>query len=275
MFGHIFYHQTMRKLVVGFGSLFNDITIVRTDSTGAEKERIKVPLNYGPKAKYIVRMKQDPNLLRDVALTVPRMSFEIQNVEYDGSRKLQTITRNVRTKDQTTKLVQFTPVPYNINFELGILCKHQDDALQVVEQILPFFTPDFTYTYFAIPTMDIKHDIPIVLNNVSHEDIYDGDFTARRVLTWTLSFTSKAYIYGPIKEDGVITKIQVDQLIPAGDVDDPVVRSETPRVARETITPDPPTATADDDFGFMIDFEEFDDGLKYNPVSGVDEDPPI
>lgn len=265
----------MRKLVVGFGSLFNDITVVRVDNSNVERERIKVPLNYGPKAKYVVRMKQDPNLDKDVAITVPRISFEIQDIQYDGARKLPSINKNVKTKDNQTKYVQFTPVPYNVNFELAVMAKHQDDALQIVEQIIPFFTPDFTYTYHAIPQMGIKHDIPIVLNDVSHEDIYDGDFTARRVLTWTLSFTAKAYIYGPIRENGVITKIQIDQLVPVGDIDDEAVRAETPRIARQTITPDPPTAGPDDNYDFMIDFEEFDDGLKYNPVTGNDEDPPV
>jgi len=275
MFGHIFYHQTIRKIVVGFGSLFNDITVIRRYENGNEKERIKIPLNYGPKAKYIVRLNQDPEIDKGVAITLPRISFEIQGIEYDGSRKLKTIQRNIKSNDQSTVLSQFTPVPYNINFSLSIMSKHQDDSLQIVEQILPFFTPDFTFTYHAIPDMDIKHDIPIVLNGVSHEDIYDGEFVQRRALTWDMDFTAKAYIYGPITDRELITKVQVDQLIPEGDIRDPEVRANTPRSIRHTITPDPPSATIEDDYDFMIDFEEFDDGLKYNPVTGNDEEPPI
>ena len=201
-----YYFSSIRKYVTLFGSLFSDIAITRTDAAGNVTSLIKVPITYGPKEKMLARVNQDPNIDRQTAIILPVMSFEMEAFEYDGNRKLQTTNRIavIDPDDKAKNKYQFNPVPYNIKFKLSILVKNAEDGSKIVEQILPFFTPDWTTTVHLIPEMNVVMDIPLILNNVVLEDVYDGDFKDRRALTWVLDFTMKAYIYGPVKATKII-----------------------------------------------------------------------
>jgi len=206
MFRQTFYFQTIRKYVTLFGTLFDDITIERTDSSGNMTELIKVPITYGPKEKMLARSIQDPNIDRQTATpTMPFMSFEMTNFSYDSSRKLNTINRVAYTTSDANKLsYQYSPVAYNIGFRLYVMIKNAEDGTKIIEQILPFFTPDWTTTVHLIPELNIIHDIPIILNAVQQEDTYSGNFAERQALIWTLDFTLKGYLYGPVKTASII-----------------------------------------------------------------------
>ena len=189
-----------------FGTLFNDIHITREDGEGNLVDLLKVPLSYAPKEKMLVRFESDPDIDRPFAALLPRMSFEMVDMTYDTARKLHTVGRSV-VKDSIdiNKLkYQYNPVPYNIRFRLHVYVKNAEDGTKIIEQILPFFTPDWTTTVRLIPEMDIVMDIPVILDDISIEDSYDGNFDKRRALIWTLEFTLKGYIYGPIKKTGII-----------------------------------------------------------------------
>ena len=206
MFGQNFYFQTIRKYVALFGTLFNDIHITTTDKNGNQVAFIKVPITYAPKDKMLARIQQDPNIDRPTAtITVPIMSFEMVSTSYDSDRKLPTINRSASKSANNNILnYQYNPVPYNFGFRLYIMVKNAEDGTKIVEQILPFFTPDFTVTVQLIPQMNETKDIPIIMNNISHDDTYSGDFKERQVLTWTLDFTLKGYLYGPVKTSKII-----------------------------------------------------------------------
>ena len=247
MLGQQFYHETMRNVIVAFGTLFNNIHLVRKNNSGSIIQTMKVPLAYGPKQKWLRRLDQDPSLDSKVAITLPRLGFEIQNLSYDTTRKLNRVQRFRKVKssaENSGKLdSQYMPVPYNLDVELYVMAKQSDDALQIVEQILPFFQPDYTLTINDMADMGIKRDIPIVLNSVSYEDSYRGDYAERRAIIYTLAFTSKFYLYGPVTSAKVIKTVQVDQYT------DAKVNAPT-REQRYTVTPNPASASADDDFGF-------------------------
>ena len=231
MFGTYFYHQTSRKMVVAFGSLFNNIEVRRTDSSNAVVEVIKIPLSYGPKDKMLVRISSDPNLNPKVALTVPRMGFELTSMTYDGARKLNTMNRNVK-KGTTGLKKQYQPVPYNWDFSLYVFVKNAEDGTQILEQILPFFTPDFTVTMNLVSSMTEKRDIPLVLNAVSSEDTYEGDYASRRSIIWTLSFLMKGFLYPNVVDNAkVITDVTVDTHLMSAVAADPeyiVMEDSTP-----------------------------------------------
>ena len=266
MLGQQFYHETMRKVVVAFGTIFNNINIVRKNNSGAVTQSMKVPLAYGPKQKFLARLREDPNLNKKVALTLPRVGFEISGISYDSTRKLNSIQKIKKTnssEDGKTISSQFMPVPYNMDFEMVVMAKSSDDALQIVEQILPFFQPDYTITLNDNTAMGTTRDVPIVLNNVAYEDSYDGDFNERRVLTYTLTFTSKFYLYGPVVDQKVIKQVQVDQY-----TDMPV--NAPKREQRYTVTPNPITADADDNFGFNETSSFFEDAKNFDETSGTD-----
>ena len=200
MLGHTFYHNTIRRYVILFGTLFNDIHINREDTSQGVTRAIKVPISYGPKEKMLARLDADPDLKRP-AIVLPRMSFELTDLNYGPTRKLNTIGKIVAANpdDTNSAKYQYTPVPYDLNFILSIAVKNADDGTRILEQILPFFTPSWNSTVDLIPELGIKLDIPIVLNAVSSEDSYEGDFEARRSIVWTLSFTMKGYIFGPTR----------------------------------------------------------------------------
>ena len=308
MFGTYFYHQTSRKMVVGFGTLFNTLEVQRTNSSGDVTEVLKIPLSYGPKDKMLTRISADPNLNPKVALTVPRMGFELTSMTYDSARKLNTMNRNV-AKGTTGLKKQFSPVPYNWEFSLYIFVKNAEDGTQILEQILPFFTPEFTVSMTLISSMSVKHDIPLVLNSVTSEDTYEGDFATRRSIIWTLSFTMKGYLYPNIVDNAkVITDVTVDThlmseavsaepvyiisedstayttnnlILNSHEVDDATrirILSEASQeaaaagatVSRANVVPVDTDALDDEDFGFSETFSFYPQGVTYDPVSGTD-----
>lgn len=217
MFGHQYYHGILRKYVIAFGSLFNDIVVQRFDKNGNRIQSIAVPIAYGPKEKFLVRLRQDPNLDRDIAIQLPRIGFEMQQVIYNPQRKLQSTIRNVqksRTADGNVMRSQFAPVPYDINMLMSIFVKNADDGTQIIEQILPFFTPEWTIQMRHVPEMSQVHDVPVVLNSVTIEDTYEGDFDSRRSLVWNLDFMMKGYLFGPVSQVGVIKRTLIDFYVP-------------------------------------------------------------
>ena len=308
MFGTYFYHQTSRKMVVAFGTLFNTIEVRRTNSSDEVTEVVKIPLSYGPKDKMLTRISGDPSLNPKVALTVPRMGFELTSMTYDNARKLNTINRNVK-RGTTGLKKQFNGVPYNYEFSLYIFVKNAEDGTQILEQILPFFTPEFTFTMTLISSMDIVHDIPLVLNSVTSEDTYEGDFATRRSIIWTLSFTMKGWLYPNIVDNAkVITDVTVDThlmskaadiepiyiiaedstsysvnnlILDNHEIDDSTrirILSEESKdastagatVSRTNVVPVDTNALEDDDFGFSDTFSFFPHGVTHDPVSGTD-----
>ena len=219
MLGVTYYHQTIRKYVAVFGTLFNDLNIERTNASGTVTEKVKIPLAYGPKQKWLLAMSDTTASRKVTATRSPRMGFALTSVDYDSVRKLNTVGKNWAANSSlsttTSLLTQFNPVPYNFAFDLFILVKNAEDGTQILEQILPYFTPEFTVTVNTIPDMGIKADIPIVLNSSSVADEYEGDLATRRTITWTLSFTLKGYIYPDIKSSSIIKTIEVNFRIPA------------------------------------------------------------
>ena len=266
MLGQQFYHETIRNIVIAFGTMFNDIQLIRKDNSGTITQTMKVPLAYGPREKFLVRLREDADLTKQVAITLPRIGFEIKNLAYDSARKMSRVQRFKKVKGANTKQLdtQYMPVPYNLEFELYIMAKQSDDALQIVEQILPYFQPDYSLTINDMADMGITRDIPIVLNSIGYEDSYDGDFTTRRALIYTLSFTTKFYLYGPVTSAKVIKTVQVDQYTDLPD-------KSPKREQRYKVTPSPSTADADDDFGFNETVSFYQDAQGYNPETGEDD----
>ena len=267
MFGTHFYNEGLRKLTIAFGQLFNNIVLQNTSSTGAITKRIRVPLAYAPKEKFIVRLEQQANLQsdREVSITLPRLGFEITGLSYDSTRKLNKMNKTIRVKNnEEGKKTNFnyTPVPYNINFSLYSFTATAENGLQIIEQILPFFQPEYTVKMNVVPELSLVRDIPIILNSVNYEDTYNGEFTQRRAVIYTLSFTAKTYLYGPMSNQKVIKTAQADL---GASTDTPLTRDE-----RIIVVPNPTTADADDDFGFTTTLSFFTDGKRYNPSSDSD-----
>ena len=267
MFGTHFYNQSLRRLTIAFGQIFNNIVVQTKSSTGAVTKRMRVPLAYAPKEKFIQRLEQQANLDkgRTFAIVLPRMGFELKGLKYDATRKLNKMQKTVRVRgtDSTVHNFNYSPVPYDISFNLYSFTATAENGLQIIEQILPYFAPDYTVTINAIPELNIKRDVPIVLDDVQYEDSYDGDFNKRRAVIYTLSFTAKTYLYGPMAQSKVIRKTQADL---GTSTDAPLSREE-----RIIVIPNPESADADDDFGFTTKISFFDDTKKYNPTTGDDE----
>jgi len=267
MFGY-FYNESMRRMTIAFGQLFNNIQIKRKDSNDSVIQSIRVPLAYAPKEKFLTRLDQQPDLdSREFAITLPRMSFEISTIEYDASRKLNRLQKFKKVKtgaEGKTLDFNYMPVPYNISYTLNVFTATAEGGLQIIEQILPYFQPDYTVTVNAIPGLDIKRDVPIVLNGVNYEDSYSGDYTTRRAVIYTLTFTAKTYLFGPAQTQGVVKKVQADLY---SDTD----RNNKAREERIIIEPNPTSADADDDFGFTTTIESYTDGKKYNTTTDSDE----
>jgi hypothetical protein len=204
---NVYYHGIIRKCIVGFGSLFSDIYIDRREGdsvTGTVIQRLQIPLAYAPKEKWIVRLDQDTSLENNVYTTLPRMSFEITGYNYDPQRKVNRM-QQIKCGDGTGAVsTMYTPVPYNLDISLYILTKTQEDGLQIIEQILPTFTPEYTLSINVVPDMSVKIDVPIILNSVSVQDDYDGDFQTRRFVTHSLNFQMKMNLFGPISNNDVI-----------------------------------------------------------------------
>ena len=264
MLGKYYYHQIIRKTIVSFGTLFNEIYIKHKNNDDDIISDMRVPLGYGPTQKFLAKIQQQEQLNKPVAITLPRMSFEMTSIQYDATRKAG-VTQTFKASDGTNLKKVFMPVPYNIGFELNILTKLNDDALQIVEQILPYFQPSFNLTVDLIDSIGEKRDIPIVLDSVSFQDDYEGDFSTRRSLIYTLQFTAKTYLFGPIADttDGLIRKVQVDMY---SGTDTTTAKREM----RYTVTPDPIDAGPDDDFGFNENWEFFNDSKTYSPTQQTD-----
>jgi len=209
-----FYHGTIRKLVTAFGTLFNNIYIERNDGTSIKK--IKVPIIYSPKEKFIYRLNLDLDATM-VQTVLPRIGFNILAMTYDSERKKNSINKRYKqeigTNDDVSFQYRYEDVPYNIEFELYVYTRNMDDGLQIIEQILPFFTPEFTITIKPkiLDTSAELVDVPIVLTSITPSEVYDGNFSDEsRVLIWDLQFTAKAAIYGPVKQTGLITDIKIN-----------------------------------------------------------------
>ena len=311
MLGSTFYHQTIRKYVAAFGTLFNDINIERKNSSGTVIERVKVPLAYGPRQKWILALSETTDQRRVLGARLPRIGFALTGVNYDSVRKLNTVIRNVAANTASTGSVmsQYNPVPYNFDFELFILVNNAEDGTQILEQILPYFTPEFTVTINTIPDMGIKADVPVVLNSASQSDEYEGELATRRTIIWTLSFLLKGFVYPDVKSGTLIKSIEVNFRIPGSsdsDVEDLeqefiILESTKDALAtsdyilletgnyerimsekssqdigdatvksRYTVVPSPNTAQADSDYGFSETFEFFDNPKNFDPETGED-----
>ena len=211
-----FYHRTIRKMVVVFGTMFNDLEIVRYTQNGIPKEKMKVPLSYGPKERYITQITSDPTLTKSINTLVPRMSFNLESLEYDMNRKQVSTLQNFATATNTGVATQFLPVPYNFEFSLSIYVRNTEDGTQILEQILPFFTPDFNVVVNFIPSMNQKYNVPIILNSVASTTEYEGGLVegSTRLIIWDLSFTAKSFIWPPVKSGKLInqanTNINID-----------------------------------------------------------------
>ena len=316
MLGTTYYHQTIRKYVAVFGTLFNDINVVRRDASDVIKEQIKVPIAYSPRDRWILRLRRARGVSgtdEAVAMSLPRMGFDLTGIAYDGTRKLNTLGQvySANTAAGTSTLMkQYNPVPYNFDFSLYSMVSNAEDGAQIFEQIVPFFTPEFTVTVNLIPSMNIAPDVTMVLNGVTIEDNYQGDFQSTREIIWTLTFTMKGYIYPDVKTGSVVKTVIVNLRIPGANETPPAeyiiledsttfttnylllnadagspnatgtmkVLNESSSEAvgdagiktRYTVTPGPSDATANDDFGFTETTEFFDDNIDNDPVTGLD-----
>ena len=279
MLGTYFYHEIIRKTVISFGTLFNDIYVRHEDGAGNDISEIKVPVAYGPRQKFLARIQQQPELNKATQISLPRMSFEMTNISYDSTRKAG-ITQTFKAKDGDKMKKVFMPVPYNIGFELNILTKLQDDGLQILEQILPFFQPGFTLSVDLVTSIGEKRDIPMILQSISQQDDYEGDFATRRALIYTLQFTAKTFMFGPIADstDGLIRKVQLDYY---SDTDQQTAK----RVQRYSVKAtakkdydddglvtslDDPLIEPGDDFGFTETSTFFGDSKDFSPTRKVD-----
>lgn len=268
MFGHSpYYFSTIKTYVSYFGNCFNDIHITR--SIDSQTQVIKVPVQYSKKDKALVRADADPDLNRPVAIVLPRIGFAMTGLYYDGPRKLNMIHRAVKKDDTDVNKFkrQFTPVPYNFSFEVYVYVKNTEDGLKIIEQILPFFTPEWTASLNIIPEMDEKIDVPIILNSVEQEDTYDSNYEERRMVIWTLRFTLKGVLYGPVVSKPII-KVSNTQFFMSLGANASVAVGNSDPISRITVTPgldangDPTTdanttipwnqISVDDDFGYII-----------------------
>jgi hypothetical protein len=254
MFGQWFYHERIRKSVAMFGRLFNDLYVIRQDSSGNVISQIKVPLSYAPKQKFLERIRENPDLINDekIAVKLPRMSFEIVNISYEPNRQLQKNNTFLRpTSGNVASNKFYAGVPYNITFQLSIYAKTQDDALQLVEQIIPYFNPQYTITIKPFGDYsEVKEDVPVILNGVVLTDDYEGTQEQRRTIVYTLDFDMKVTFYGPVNEGKIIRTAKVDLgLLGAGSNDSDIA------VERITVTPDPFDVSPDSDYGFNTDIQ--------------------
>ena len=280
MLGTYYYHEIIRKTIISFGTLFNDIHIRHQDGAGKDVSDMKVPLAYGPSQKFLARITQQADLNKAIQITMPRMSFEMTNISYDSTRK-SSLVQTFKTCDDGSKVKKvFMPVPYNIGFELNIMSKLNDDSLQILEQILPYFQPHFNLTVDLVESIGEKRDIPIVLDSVSFQDDYEGNFDTRRSLIHTLQFTAKTYLFGPVADstDGLIRKVQVDMYTSTD-------QKTAKREMRYTVTPtskidrnndgvineaDHKLLQPGDNFGFDEEWEFFADSKNYSPTRQTD-----
>lgn len=263
MLGNHFYHERIRKSVAMFGSLFNNIYVVRTDSSNKVISQARVPLSYAPASSFLDRLRENPDLEQDtqVAIKLPRMSFEIISYQYDSQRQLQKTNNINRTSgDSTTRNKFYASTPYIIGFQLNVYTKTQDDALQIIEQILPYFGPQYTLTIKPFANFsDIKEDVPITLNGISYVDAYEGALDSRRIIQYTLDFQMNANFYGAVQEASIIRKPIVDVFAGRTEIDsDGAFDLYSPSVRIE-VNPNPLNASPDSDYGFTTTIYSYED----------------
>jgi hypothetical protein len=310
MLGQTYYHETIRKYVAVFGTLFNDINIQRKNSSGVVLQQIKVPIAYEAKDKMLLRVRRGSKADQSIGISLPRMGFGLNAIIYDPLRKLSTLGQTYAANNatsSTTLLKQYNPVPYNFEFELSAMVDNSEDGAQIFEQIVPFFTPEFTVSVSLIPSMNIKPDITIILNDVSIDDSYEGDLTVRREILWSLNFTLKGFIYPDVKSGSVVktvivhlrtpaevgeseyiilensTDFSINHLILDADAGSPNDTSVMKILSEDsfdssmagiktriTTTPGAVDVIASDDFGYSQTVEYFDDTIDNNPTTGLD-----
>lgn len=273
MFTH-FYHGTIEKVTKAFGTLFNQIYVVKYDVAGNEVERNLVPINYANRHAYIARLASQPDLEDQVYVEAkfPRIAYEISGITYDPNRKLNTIHRQASgINADGTRNVSYQAVAYNIDYTLTIVAKHVVDANQILEQILPYFTPAYTIKINSIPEMGYEENVTIELNGIAPSDNYQFEMEdAQRQVRYDLGFTAKTHFYGPVDSSAIIRKVQVDISTPK-DFDQETL-DKTPRKVRQSVATVPADANPGDDFGYTETWQEFSDNKKYNPVTGSDEE---
>lgn len=247
-----FYHQHIRKAIIAFGTIFNQLTVKRFNSDQEIVQSVRVPLSYSPKNKFLARIAEVPTpTTQAAAIILPRMGFEITGLQYNPARKINLLTKNVAVGqgDDPNKLrAQFTSTPYDMNVSLYIMAKNQDDGLQIIEQIIPFFNPDFCVTVNDIPEMGIKRDLQIILDNISYEDNYEGDYLQRRSIIWTINFTLGLNLYGPVEQQNIIRTSIANTYT---DIDQPNYQQQY------QVTTNPNDATVVDDWDYVEQFDEF------------------
>jgi len=279
MLGTYFYHEIIRKTVISFGTLFNDVHVRHQDASGKDISEMKVPVSYGPRQKFLARIQQQPDLNKATQISLPRMSFEVNNITYDPSRKTG-VTQTFKVKDGKQVKKVFMPVPYNLGFELNILTKLQDDSLQILEQVLPFFQPGFTLTIDLVNSIGEKRDVPMVLDSINFTDDYEGNFETRRALIYTLNFTAKTFMFGPVADstDGLIRKVQLDYYTDTNtrtasrEMRYTVAAKAKKDYNEDTVIDqyDDPLIPPGDDFGFTETSTFFGDGKDFSPTRKVD-----
>ena len=275
MFGQTWQHSTLRKYVILFGTLFNNLHINREDSAGETIQTLKIPLSYGPKEKFLARLEGNPQLDREIAVVLPRMAFEMIDLNYDNDRKMGTINKIVATgSDDNSVKYMYAPVPYNIQFNLYVMTKNAEDGTRIIEQILPYFTPSWTSTVNILPEMNHKIDVPLTLNSVTSEDTFEGDFIQRRAIIWTLSFTMKGQLFGPVRDSSIIKEVDVNITVPPTAVSAqnanptnsptslnidirPGLTANGQPTSNAALSVDASLISRDDNYGFIIDFTEY------------------
>lgn len=282
MLGNYYYHQIIRKTIIGFGTLFNDIEVRKEDANGNVVSAMKVPLAYGPTQKFLARIEQQPDLNKKRTITLPRLAFEMKGIQYDPSRK-SSVTQTFKAVDSNSRLQKvFMPVPYNIKFELSIMTQTQEDVLEIIEQILPYFQPAFNVTINLVESIGEKRDVPIILDSVSPpNDNYEGSFDQSRVIIYTLNFTAKTSLIGPVVDstDKLIKKVSVDYYGNTTGTPKREVRyAATPKALQDyngdgvVNSADDPLVEAGDDFGFNETVSFFQDFKTYSTSQQTDVD---
>jgi hypothetical protein len=271
-----FYHGILEKVTKAFGSLFNGIYVAKYDADGNVVEKNLVPINYANRHAYIARLAANPDLEDSVYVeqTFPRLAYEISAITYDPSRKFNTIHRHsTDSAVDGEKATAYQSVAYNVDFSLTIIAKHVIDANQILEQILPYFTPSFTIKITSVPAMGYEENIPIELNSIAPSDNYEAELDMQpRQVRYDLNFTAKINFHGPVESAKIIRKVQVDVYTPPDFTTQKMAK--TPRKARSVTATDPATAGPQDDFGYSETWQQFNDNKRFNPDTGEDEEIP-
>ena len=276
MFGHQYYNQVIRRYVVMFGTLFNDIVVQRFNTSGVRIQSIRVPIAYGPKEKILARVEQNPDLQKKTSVSLPRMGFEMVGMNYAPERVLNRTHKQLGIGGGNNTLRQtWTPVPYDLDMSLYAMFANQEDAVQVVEQILPYFRPEWTNSVKIVPELDTYVDVPTILNGMTIEDTYDGDFDTRRAIIYTFTFRIKGYLFGPVTNKGIIRRTLVNTFNPSSNTatGNVIIKTTDTKLQRMTLTPGllangSPTAnstasvpitqiSANSNYGFAFDREDF------------------